>query len=111
MGKSQRWTMALRAAQRHRNVFGALGRFLLDLDEPYWAFTSAAVVSFPTVGGVISKSIGRIAGSLLGAAASVLIAGQCLNDPWLFTFISRPGLQCAPTSRIIIKITLPTLLL
>ena len=43
--------------------------FLLDLDEPYWAFTSAAVVSFPTVGGVISKSIGRIAGSLLGAAA------------------------------------------
>lgn len=59
--------------------------FLLDLDEPYWAFTSAAVVSFPTVGGVISKSIGRIAGSLLGAAASVLIAGQCLNDPWLFT--------------------------
>lgn len=60
--------------------------FLLDLDEPYWAFTSAAVVSFPTVGGVISKSIGRIAGSLLGAAASVLIAGQCLNDPWLFTF-------------------------
>lgn len=86
MGKSQRWTMALRAAQRHRNVFGALGRFLLDLDEPYWAFTSAAVVSFPTVGGVISKSIGRIAGSLLGAAASILIAGQCLNDPWLFTF-------------------------
>lgn len=60
--------------------------FLLELDEPYWAFTSAAVVSFPTVGGVISKSIGRIAGSLLGAAASVLIAGQCLNDPWLFTF-------------------------
>nr|WP_232246012.1 FUSC family protein [Serratia plymuthica] len=47
--------------------------------------TSAAVVSFPTVGGVISKSIGRIIGSLLGAAASVAIAGHCLNDPWLFT--------------------------
>ncbi|MBW7984370.1 FUSC family protein [Enterobacillus tribolii] len=60
--------------------------FLLDLDEPYWAFTSAAVVSFPTVGGVISKSIGRILGSLLGAGVSMLIAGQCLNDPWLFTF-------------------------
>lgn len=29
MGKSQRWTMALRAAQRHRNVFGALGRFFI----------------------------------------------------------------------------------
>lgn len=43
------------------------------------------MVSFPTVGGVISKSIGRIIGSLLGAAASVAIAGHCLNDPWLFT--------------------------
>lgn len=30
--------------------------FALNLDEPYWAFTSAAVVSFPTIGGVISKS-------------------------------------------------------
>lgn len=25
-------------------------------------------------------------GSLLGAAASLMIAGHCLNDPWLFTF-------------------------
>ncbi|WP_406943816.1 FUSC family protein, partial [Klebsiella quasipneumoniae] len=37
--------------------------YYLNLDEPYWAMTSAAVVSFPTVGGVISKSLGRIAGS------------------------------------------------
>ncbi|PVD44453.1 fusaric acid resistance protein [Serratia liquefaciens] len=59
--------------------------FVLNLDEPYWALTSAAVVSFPTVGGVISKSIGRVFGSLVGAAASVTIAGHCLNDPWLFT--------------------------
>jgi len=58
----------------------------LDLDEPYWAMTSAAVVSFPTVGGVISKSLGRIAGSLLGASAALIIAGQTLNDPWLFLF-------------------------
>ncbi|MDW5499374.1 FUSC family protein [Pseudomonas lundensis] len=59
--------------------------FVLNLDEPYWALTSAAVVSFPTVGGVISKSIGRVFGSLVGAAASVAIAGHCLSDPWLFT--------------------------
>ncbi len=59
--------------------------FVLELDEPYWALTSAAVVSFPTVGGVISKSIGRVFGSLLGACVAVLIAGQTLNDPWLFT--------------------------
>ncbi|PQK73719.1 FUSC family protein [Pantoea ananatis] len=57
----------------------------LNLDEPYWAMTSAAVVSFPTLGGVISKSLGRIVGSLLGAAAALLIAGHTLNEPWLFT--------------------------
>ena len=58
--------------------------YCLNLDEPYWAMTSAAVVSFPTVGGVISKSLGRIAGSLLGACAALLIAGHALGDPWLF---------------------------
>ena len=60
--------------------------YALDLDEPYWAMTSAAVVSFPTVGGVISKSFGRIAGSLLGACAALLLAGHTLNDPRLFLF-------------------------
>lgn len=60
--------------------------YALDLDQPYWAMTSAAVVSFPTVGGVISKSLGRIAGSIIGATASLIIAGHTLNDPWLFTF-------------------------
>ena len=58
----------------------------LELDEPYWAMTSAAVISFPTVGGAISKSLGRIVGSLLGATAALLIAGHTLNEPWLFTF-------------------------
>ncbi len=90
--KNTPWGKATKAQWRYalRNSIAmclALGvAFLLDLDEPYWAMTSAAVVSFPTIGGVISKSIGRIFGSLLGALASMLIAGMCLNDPWLFTF-------------------------
>uniref|UniRef100_UPI0028B194FB FUSC family protein n=1 Tax=Pantoea septica TaxID=472695 RepID=UPI0028B194FB len=46
--------------------------YALDLDEPYWAMTSAAVISFPTVGGAISKSLGRIVGSLMGASAALL---------------------------------------
>lgn len=60
--------------------------YCLNLDEPYWAMTSAAVVSFPTVGGVVSKSLGRIAGSFIGATAALIIAGNTLNDPWLFIF-------------------------
>lgn len=60
--------------------------YYINLDEPYWAMTSAAVVSFPTVGGVISKSLGRIAGSVLGASAALIISGLTLTDPWLFLF-------------------------
>lgn len=60
--------------------------YVLQLDQPYWAMTSAAVVSFPTVGGAIGKSLGRIAGSLLGASAALLITGHTLNEPWLFAF-------------------------
>lgn len=57
----------------------------LNLEQPYWALTSAAVVSFPTVGGAISKSIARVIGSLTGASAALLLAGNALNEPWLFT--------------------------
>lgn len=70
--------------------------YYLNLDEPYWAMTSAAVVSFPTVGGVISKSLGRIAGSLLGATAALIIAGHTLNEPWLFLFSMPPGSVFVP---------------
>ncbi len=61
--------------------------FVLQLDAPYWAMTSAAVVSFPTVGGVISKSLGRVVGSLIGAMAAVMITGLGISDPWLFSFL------------------------
>lgn len=76
--------MALCVTQYHCHVSGADGCLLFESDEPYWAMTSVAVVSFPTVGGVISKSLGRIAGSLLGAIAALLLAGHTLNEPWFF---------------------------
>ena len=78
------WRYALRNAIAM--CLALIVAYELNLDEPYWALTSAAVVSFPTVGGVISKSLGRIAGSLLGASAALLIAGHTLTDPWLFLF-------------------------
>lgn len=40
--------------------------YYLNLDQPYWAMTSAAVVSFPTVGGVISKSLAASRGVYSG---------------------------------------------
>lgn len=83
--------------------------YYLNLDEPYWAMTSAAVVSFPTVGGVISKSLGRIAGSLLGATAALIIAGHTLNDPWLFLLSMAAWLGAVPGPAPILPITSPTL--
>lgn len=86
--------------------------YYLNLDEPYWAMTSAAVVSFPTVGGVISKSLGRIAGSLLGATAALIIAGHTLNDPWLFLLSMaawRHGWDAVPGPAPISPTTSPTL--
>jgi uncharacterized membrane protein YccC len=43
---------------------------------------------------VISKSLGRIAGSLLGATAALIIAGHTLNDPWLFLLSMAAWLGC-----------------
>jgi uncharacterized membrane protein YccC len=81
--------------------------YYLNLDEPYWAMTSAAVVSFPTVGGVISKSLGRVAGSLLGARG-VDYCRHTLNDPWLFLLHGGvAGLVPGPAR--ISPITSPTL--
>lgn len=78
------WRYALRNASAM--CLALIIAYALQLDQPYWAMTSAAVVSFPTVGGTISKSLGRIAGSLLGATAALIIAGHTLNEPWLFAF-------------------------
>lgn len=80
----QQWRYALRTTLAM--CLALSFAYSLDLDQPYWAMTSAAVVSFPTVGGAISKSLGRIVGSLIGAVAAILIAGYTLNDPWLFSF-------------------------
>ncbi|MDF2776942.1 MAG: hypothetical protein K0S90_465, partial [Enterobacteriaceae bacterium] len=79
---SGQWRYALRNATAM--CLALTLAYCFNLDEPYWAMTSAAVVSFPTVGGVISKSLGRIAGSLLGATAALIIAGNTLNEPWFF---------------------------
>lgn len=86
------WVRATRPQWRYalRNsiamCLALLFAYVIHLDEPWWAMTSAAVVSFPTVGGVISKSLGRVAGSLLGAFAAIMIAGHTMTEPWLFLF-------------------------
>ncbi|XPE23672.1 FUSC family protein [Shigella sonnei] len=66
--------------------------------------TSAAVVSFPTVGGVISKSLGRIAGSLLGAIAALLLPDiRSMSRGFFYQHVGVarlfvPGLRALPNN-------------
>lgn len=45
---------------------------------------SVVVVSFFIVGGVISKSFGRIVGSLFGVIAVLFFVGYTFNESWFF---------------------------
>ncbi|MBV7550260.1 FUSC family protein [Pseudomonas sp. PDM26] len=58
--------------------------FRFDLQQPQWALMTVFIVSQPLSGMVVSKSIFRLAGTLVGAVMSVLITGLFAQAPWLF---------------------------
>lgn len=60
--------------------------YYFNLDEFYWVMILVVVVSFLIVGGVISKSLGCIVGSLFGVIVVLIIVGYMLNEFWLFLF-------------------------
>jgi uncharacterized membrane protein YccC len=45
----------------------------MDLDRPYWAVMTTYLVAQPFAGAVVSKSLYRIAGTLIGAAMAVFL--------------------------------------
>ena len=55
----------------------------LDLQQPYWSMLSAYVVSQPLAAAVRSKAVYRLAGTLLGAAMTVLLLPALANTPEL----------------------------
>ena len=58
--------------------------FRFDLQQPQWALMTVFIVSQPLSGMVVSKSIFRLAGTLVGAVMSVLITALFAQTPWLF---------------------------
>jgi uncharacterized membrane protein YccC len=54
--------------------------FSLELDSAYWAGTSAAVVSLPTVGASLRKATFRLAGTVVGAMAIVVLTACFPQD-------------------------------
>lgn len=59
--------------------------FALGLPRPYWAMTTAYIVSQPLAGAVRSKAVYRILGTILGAAATVALVPNLVNAPWLLS--------------------------
>ncbi len=53
----------------------------IGLPRPYWALVSSYLVSQPLSGAVLSKSLFRVMGTLLGAAAAVALVPNLANEP------------------------------
>lgn len=59
--------------------------FALGLPRPYWAMTTAYIVSQPLAGAVRSKAVYRVLGTVLGAMAAVALVPNLVNAPWLLS--------------------------
>src|SRR5216683_2890034 len=58
--------------------------FWLELDNPFWAGTSAAIVCLPQLGASLRKGWFRMIGTLVGAGMSVVLAACFPQDRILF---------------------------
>jgi uncharacterized membrane protein YccC len=57
----------------------------LGLPRPYWAVTTAYIVSQPLSGAVRSKAVYRVCGTVLGGVATVALVPNLVNSPPLLS--------------------------
>ncbi|MDB5738750.1 MAG: Fusaric acid resistance protein [Sphingomonas bacterium] len=57
----------------------------IGLTRPYWAVTTSYIVAQPLAGAVLSKAVFRVAGTVLGAAAAVVLVPNLVNAPELLS--------------------------
>ena len=56
----------------------------INLDRPYWAMATVYVVSHPLTGSLRSKALYRLLGTIVGAAATVVLVPNLVDEPaWL----------------------------
>lgn len=55
----------------------------IDLQQPYWAMMTVYIISNPMAAAVRSKAVYRLAGTLLGATAAVIMVPRLVNSPAL----------------------------
>lgn len=57
----------------------------IGLTRPYWAVTTSYIVAQPLAGAVLSKAVFRVIGTVLGAAAAVILVPNLVNAPELLS--------------------------
>src|SRR5277367_4636086 len=55
------------------------------LERPYWALTSVYIVANPLSGPVRSRAVYRLIGTVIGAAAMVVLVPNLINSPELLS--------------------------
>jgi uncharacterized membrane protein YccC len=83
MPKFDRWTLLFSLNSFAAAMLALYIGFALGLPRPYWAMTTAYIVSQPLAGAVRSKAVYRLLGTLLGAAAAVAMVPNLVNAPVL----------------------------
>ncbi len=58
----------------------------IGLTRPYWAVTTAYITAQPLAGAVLSKAVFRAGGTILGAAAAVVLVPTFVNEPLVLAF-------------------------
>src|ERR1700723_599424 len=76
--------------------------FWLQLDAPYWAGASAAIVCQPQLGASLRKGWFRMVGTLVGAVMSVLLTACFPQDRMLFLGgLALWGAACAVAATLL----------
>lgn len=57
----------------------------IGLARPFWAMTTVYIVSNPLAGAIRSKALYRIAGTVIGSVATVLLVPSLVNSPELLS--------------------------
>lgn len=83
MPKLDRWTLLFSVNSFAAAMLALYIGFALGLPRPYWAMTTAYIVSQPLAGAMRSKAVYRLLGTLLGAAAAVAMVPNLVNAPVL----------------------------
>ncbi len=83
--KFDRWTLLFSVNSFAASMLALYIGFALGLPRPYWAMTTAYIVSQPLAGAVRSKALYRVLGTILGALAAVALVPNLVNAPWLLS--------------------------